>query len=252
MANKHTVFDVIITFVIWFYFGITALLSVPFVPILMLFGIISGSQIKTFSFFIRNYIRLLLNLLCLLLPGLSYKFPDKKILKKINGAIIISNHPSTLDGILMISLLKNAVVFIKSSYFKIPVLGWFFHWAGYIPIFSGTEMDNIAIKRMQSMQKNALKGINFIIFPEGSRSRDGKIADFQMGAFKFAKRMNLPVYVFYLNNVSLFFPLNSLLLNRKTRGKVKIKYLGTVLPDKDLKSIRLESRIILLKANGEI
>ena len=113
-------------------------------------------------------------------------------------------------------------------------------------------MDDIAIKRMQNMQNNALKGINFLIFPEGSRSRDGRIAEFQIGAFKYAKRMKLPVYVFYLNNMSLFFPLNSLLLNSKTRGKVEVKYLGTVQPQGDMKSIKQESRRLLLKANGEI
>lgn len=78
---------------------------------------------------------------------------------------------------------------------KIPVLGWMITMTGHIPIDRHSFRSFQALDRLVEPLENGIPGM---IFPEGTRSRDGNVQGFKRGAFKLAKEYDfqvLPVVV---------------------------------------------------------
>jgi 1-acyl-sn-glycerol-3-phosphate acyltransferase len=105
--------------------------------------------------------------------------------------VIVSNHQSMFDICL---IYKIPLVFkwvSKKEVFKIPFVGWLLKLHGDIMIKRGTTQST------KEMMKKAgewiCKGCSIAIFPEGTRSLDGKIHGFKEGAFMIAKLNKLPV-----------------------------------------------------------
>lgn len=112
--------------------------------------------------------------------------------------VFMANHLSFLDGPLLFSLIPQAVrVILKKEVFRIPVVGQGMLHVGFIPVDrkrlkGGKKSIDRAIRLMKE------KGYSFLIFPEGTRSRDGKIQAFKRGGFLLALRSRafiLPVSI---------------------------------------------------------
>lgn len=111
--------------------------------------------------------------------------------RKINKpTMVVANHQSFLDIPLLYLLPWTMKWVTKKSLLRIPVLGWLTAMSGHLPI------DRASLRSFQEM--NALvepiqQGIPGLIFPEGTRSPDGKLKPFKNGAFALAKKYNFQV-----------------------------------------------------------
>lgn len=105
-------------------------------------------------------------------------------MKKGTAYVIISNHQSILD-ILILNHLRFRFRWIsKIENLKVPVLGWYLKMAKYITIDRGNpESKEIMLQRSLESLAN---GISIMIFPEGTRSADREIGPFKLGAFQLA------------------------------------------------------------------
>lgn len=91
----------------------------------------------------------------------------------LRGTLIVANHPSYLDVVVLVSLLPTAVCVVKEAVYHSFFFGSVVRAAGYIPI-SGAVLE---------AGRDALRsGKTLIIFPEGTRSRRGRPVKFQRGA----------------------------------------------------------------------
>lgn len=99
--------------------------------------------------------------------------------------LIASNHLSTLDPIVLAYGLPRPVAFVaKAELFRMPVLSWLLPRIYAIPLERGAG-DLSAVKAaIRALQK----GLAFGIFPEGTRSRDGRLQPFKTGAAAIAAR----------------------------------------------------------------
>jgi 1-acyl-sn-glycerol-3-phosphate acyltransferase len=105
------------------------------------------------------------------------------------GGVVIANHPSMLDAILLLSALPNAVCIMKRSLLRLPIIGGFARRAHYIPQAEAPELLNTA-KRVLAT------GANVIIFPEGTRSTVGRMGSFKRGAARLALEAGVPLIPF--------------------------------------------------------
>ncbi len=110
--------------------------------------------------------------------------------------VIVSNHLSDFDPMTLLAAMKGrCVVYIcKDSVFKIPVVGRYLRCAGFLPIDRSNALRAArtlqdAGKMMQSL------GVDVGIYPEGTRSRTGKLMRFKEGGFVLAQRANAPIAV---------------------------------------------------------
>lgn len=106
--------------------------------------------------------------------------------------IYLANHQSTMDIWLMILLTPPSARFVaKDSLFRIPILGWALSSAGFIPIDRANR--NSAMRSLQRAAEKIRAGRPLVMFPEGTRSRDGSLARFKKGAFHLALQARVPV-----------------------------------------------------------
>lgn len=95
--------------------------------------------------------------------------------------LLASNHLSGLDTILIPSFSPRKVQFLaKASLFEGRVKGWFFRQIGAIPVHR--EAGSAAQAALESGQRVLAAGQVFAVFPEGSRSRDGRLYRGRSGA----------------------------------------------------------------------
>lgn len=108
------------------------------------------------------------------------------------GELVIANHPSLIDVVILISCIPNACCVVKQALWHNPILGGVVRWSGYI-----SNSDPEAL--MQQCREALDKGCSIIVFPEGTRTRDSKALKFQRGAANIAVRCKadiLPVTIF--------------------------------------------------------
>lgn len=106
--------------------------------------------------------------------------------------VFMCNHQSALDIYALLAGLPVSFKWIaKRQLFAIPVFGWAIKKAGYISI--DRENAREALKAIEEASKRIREGANIIIFPEGTRSADGKLLPFKKGGFTLALRAMVPV-----------------------------------------------------------
>jgi 1-acyl-sn-glycerol-3-phosphate acyltransferase len=105
----------------------------------------------------------------------------------------MANHSSNLDPPVLIPLLPgHVVIYLKASLMRIPVLGYAMRLAGFIPVLRGGNV--AAAKATSAAAQRALEqGSCLVLFPEGTRSRDGSLLPFKRGPFFLAMDAGVPV-----------------------------------------------------------
>jgi 1-acyl-sn-glycerol-3-phosphate acyltransferase len=107
--------------------------------------------------------------------------------------IFMPNHISFLDGPLLEMLIPGAArVVLKKSILRIPIVGLGMRFVGFVPVDrKGVKGGKRSIAKAVKMVKE--QGYSFLIFPEGTRSRDGKLQRFRRGGFFLALETGAPI-----------------------------------------------------------
>lgn len=105
----------------------------------------------------------------------------------------MANHLSFLDGPLLFYIIPQFVrVILKKEIFRIPIIGWSMGFVGFVLVDrKGLKSGRRSIERATELIKT--KGYSYLIFPEGTRSRDGKMQSFRRGAFFLAINSQAPI-----------------------------------------------------------
>jgi 1-acyl-sn-glycerol-3-phosphate acyltransferase len=105
--------------------------------------------------------------------------------------VVVSNHQSLADIVLMYKTRMQFKWVAKEDLFKIPVLGWNMLLAKHIRLRRG---EFSSIKKVYREAATWLRsGISVVFFPEGTRSDNFAIGEFQNGAFKLAIKEKVPI-----------------------------------------------------------
>lgn len=119
--------------------------------------------------------------------------------------VIVANHQSLFDIFIVYGWLGMDLKWImKKELRKIPVMGFACEKVGHILIDrSNTEAALAAINAAKETIKG---GTSVIFFPEGTRSRDGRLGPFKKGAFRLALDMDLPILPITINGTRNILP----------------------------------------------
>lgn len=120
-------------------------------------------------------------------------------------AVFIGNHTSLFDPPLMISTLPCRPVFVaKRELARIPFLGWVIWLARFI--FIDRENRPAARRSLREATARIRAGQAIVAFPEGTRSRDGRLLPFKKGAFALAFEAGVPVVPFAIQGGPAILP----------------------------------------------
>lgn len=124
---------------------------------------------------------------------LSIHAQKNKALFFKNPAVIISNHPSTLDPIIIETLLKtnSRMWIIKHAFRGIPI--WGFILKRLHLLISRYNPKQAAIALNQGIKKSTSYKSHLLLFPEGTRTDNSKIYPFKKGFITIAKTLNRPI-----------------------------------------------------------
>ncbi len=132
------------------------------------------------------------------LIGVKVKVTGAEHIDPERGFVVISNHQSYLDIPLIIGWVRPTVFLAKKELFDIPLFGKAILWGRCLPVHRGHPRKNKELPL--KMQKNIQLGSNYSVFPEGTRSIDGKILPFKTGIFKYLLDKPVPVLPVTLRN----------------------------------------------------
>ena len=107
-------------------------------------------------------------------------------------AMVVSNHQSMLDVVALVAALPRDLSFVvKSELARIPFLGWYMKAVGMTVLDRRRRLEGIAAIRGSASEAGA--GRYLVVFPEGTRSRDGRVGSFKPSAFVAALEAQLPI-----------------------------------------------------------
>lgn len=126
------------------------------------------------------------------LTGVRVEIAGRERLDPRQTYIFMSNHVSNLDPPLLIPLLpKRTSVLVKKELFRIPVLGYAMRVAKLVAVDRHNR--DAAVASVRSAGEVIRQGLDMTVFPEGTRSRDGRLLPFKKGPFYLALETGCPI-----------------------------------------------------------
>ncbi|MBL4593320.1 MAG: 1-acyl-sn-glycerol-3-phosphate acyltransferase [Flavobacteriales bacterium] len=137
-------------------------------------------------------------------------------------SIIITNHTSFLDILMVLLVHPKIIIVVKDWVYKSMLFGPLVRYAGYIYVGNSPE-ENLAM-----IKDRIGAGYSIMIFPEGSRSKDDKIRRFHKGAFFLAKELNLDITPLLIHGASYVLPKTEYFVKK---GNINLKLLPRIKAD---------------------
>ncbi|HEX9241779.1 MAG TPA: lysophospholipid acyltransferase family protein [Anaeromyxobacter sp.] len=107
-------------------------------------------------------------------------------------AIFVCNHESALDIWVVFSIMPRSFRFIaKQELYRLPIFGWYMRLGGHVPVDRSNHQR--ALASLAKAGETIRGGTSIVAFPEGTRSRTGRIQPFKKGAFVVAKEAGVPI-----------------------------------------------------------
>ncbi len=160
--------------------------------------------------------------------------------------VVVSNHQSSAD-IPIISCLPWEMKWIaKAELFKMPLVGWLLRLAGDIPVDRTSKRSGakVLIKGRQYLRDRC----SVMFFPEGTRSRDGRVHPFTDGAFRLAIKAQVPVLPLVIDGTQDALPTHSWKYSAATvRLKVLPPVPTTGLTRADTEALREQVRSLIIE-----
>ncbi len=171
-------------------------------------------------------------------PFIRLKYEDHSGSRSGNGPFIfVSNHRSASDAFLMCVLPHECVQIVNVWPFRIPILGLYARFSGYLNIrmMSHEDFMTRGIKLLQ-------EGVSIIFFPEGTRSARRKMGSFHGAAFRLALESRAAVVPLCISGNENIPPKGSLMLRP---GMIRVRRLPAITWDdyKDLTSFAFKNRV---------
>lgn len=178
-----------------------------------------------------NYVHLkvFFTLTRLLIPRAKFNIPED--VRQIHSSVIVCNHLSYLDPILLVSLFGRQRTIVKHTFFKVPIFGWFLKNYGYISSGTSNMPGTAMIDNLEDIKKHLASGGVLFVFPEGTRSRDGNLAPFNKGVFTIARYCRAPLKLVLITGTNRLFQPGHFLFNTSDFNEIQLELIGSLEPD---------------------
>ena len=165
------------------FWGLSLLITGPF---LLLYTFLSGNIMPLYR--IANF----LAITGVRMAGVKIEVRGLENLQSGCSYIFMSNHVSNLDPpILLPSIPCRCSVLVKKEVFRIPILGIAMKMADLVPVDRSNR--EAAVESVRAAADVMRHGLSMVIFPEGTRSSDGRLLPFKKGPFHLAMETSVPI-----------------------------------------------------------
>ena len=169
----------------------------------------------------------ILSILCKIYFRLEVNGADN--IPKKGGVLVASNHSSFLDPVIVgVGISRQTYYLTKQNLFEIPIFGLLIRVLHTIPV----RREQVSVSTLKELIKslNAKKAI--ILFPEGTRSVDGKLGQGKIGIGMLALKATVPIVPVYIDGAIKAFPKDGKWIHPK---KIRVIFGKPIMPNgKDL------------------
>jgi len=160
-------------------------------------------------------------------PFWKINFSGRENVRKGQTYVIVSNHQSAMDIVLLYRLWMHFKWVAKRELFRIPVIGWNLWLNKHIAINRSSVKG--ALKMMKQAETHLKMRSSVLIFPEGTRSNDGTVKRFREGAFVLAQKTGFPILPVVVNGTREVISTDS--LHIKGKQVLTLTILPEITPD---------------------
>jgi 1-acyl-sn-glycerol-3-phosphate acyltransferase len=148
--------------------------------------------------------------------------------------LFVANHTSSADAPAVVGAIPRRIaILLKASLFKWPIVGHAFLSAHFIPVNRGSH--EAAIVSMEKAIEAMKAGQSFLIYPEGTRSPDGRLQEFKKGAVVMAIKAGVPIVPMACSGAHRVMEKRSLVIHP---GEILVEFLDPI----DASKYSLEER----------
>jgi len=138
--------------------------------------------------------------------------------------VMVANHQSLVDILVLFRLFTHFKWVSKIENFRIICIGWNMSLNRYIKLRRG---DKESVEQMMAACEQTLaEGSSIMMFPEGTRSADGRLKPFKHGAFTIAQRMRVPILPIVVEGTAAALPKRGFVL--QGRHAIRIRVLDAI------------------------
>jgi 1-acyl-sn-glycerol-3-phosphate acyltransferase len=155
--------------------------------------------------------------------------------------VVVSNHESNVDPFLLSWLPWDMRWIAKEVLFKVPFFGLLLRFGGDIPL-RRADKESI-LEMLEECRKTLRGGLSIMMFPEGTRSRDGRLRPFKDGAFQLAIETGAPILPVAIAGTRACLPAGSITLGEaKAMARVLEPIETAHLKPHDVAALREQTR----------
>lgn len=191
--------------------GCVAAWSFIWMTVAIIYGLLQPKSAKTTLSWARNYwspgLARIAQATIIKHPGFTPKPEDPYI--------FIMNHQSMFDIVAAMSLTPVNLRFIAKKVIQsVPFLGWYMTVAGMV--FIDRRNREAAVRSLEEACQKIRNGASILVYPEGTRSTDGKILPFKKGPFIMAIQAGVPIVPIVIDKSHIVLGRNSLTMRKAT------------------------------------
>jgi 1-acyl-sn-glycerol-3-phosphate acyltransferase len=172
-------------------------------------------------------------------PAWSVRIRGREKLDPNQVYVIVANHLSLLDILVLFRLFAHFKWVSKIENFQVPFIGWNMSLNRYIRLRRG---DRESIQQMFSeCERTLAEGSSILMFPEGTRSPNGRLRSFRPGAFELAQRAGRPILPVAIHGTAEALPKRGFIL--RGRHRISLSILDAI----DVEDVRAQPVDSLMK-----
>jgi 1-acyl-sn-glycerol-3-phosphate acyltransferase len=153
--------------------------------------------------------------------------------------VFAANHTSNADAPAIVGAIPRRLgIFGRKSLFDIPIVGLAFRLAKFVPVDRGNR--DAALASVRQAVAYIKSGSSFLVYPEGTRSPDGRMQRFKKGAFVMAIEAGVPIVPVACSGAHRIMKKNSLVIHP---GKVTVRFGKPI----DVSDYNVEQRDVLAR-----
>jgi 1-acyl-sn-glycerol-3-phosphate acyltransferase len=153
-------------------------------------------------------------------PAWPVVIENREKIDRDTAYVMVGNHQSLLDILVFFRLFNHFKWVSKIENFKIPFIGWNMRLNQYVPLKRGDKASIVQMLRL--CRETLAAGNSIMMFPEGTRSPDGRLRKFKTGAFELAKDSGKPILPLVITGTSDALPKRGFVLRGRHRIRIKV------------------------------
>ena len=133
--------------------------------------------------------------------------------------VFMANHQSNCDPPALLAVLPPVLVLAKKEFFRVPIVGRGMEVCGFIPVDRRNREQ--ALEAVEKGVQALKAGKSFLVYPEGTRSPDGRLQRFKKGVFVMAIKAGAPIVPISVSGSNKIMPKGKFVIRP---GRVRITF----------------------------